>query len=213
MRFNLEKFSDYSTVKKSILDANALSDVLLLDLDETLVSHKSFVYDRILKYLETLSDFEWSPELSEKLFKRIEFEGTDGVLDFVIDQFCKSAKIDELLTYLRTDFGLPEGFFRPGVKEALTNLNDSFKLKICTNGNELQQAIKVRYLSEMLGFEIPAFFCTGIASKPSPLCLIRALGDTPPDHALFIGDSEVDSLAAAKAGVKFINVSNLLTST
>jgi HAD superfamily hydrolase (TIGR01549 family) len=213
MRFSLEKFSDYPTVKKSILDANAMSDVLLLDLDETLVSHKSFVYNRILRYFETLPDFEWNPELSEKLINRIEFEGTDGVLDFVIDQFYKSAKIDELLKYLRTDFGLPEGFFRPGAKEALTNLNENFVLKICTNGNELQQAIKVRYLNEMLGFEIPAFFCASIASKPSPLCLIHALGGTPPDHALFIGDSEVDSLAAEGAGVKFINVSNLLVST
>jgi HAD superfamily hydrolase (TIGR01549 family) len=213
MRFSLEKFSDYPSVKKSILGANALSDVLLLDLDETLVSHNSFVYDRILKYFETLSDFEWNPELSEILFKRIEFEGTDGVLDFVIDQFYKSAKIDELLTYLRSDFGLPEGFFRPGVKDALTNLNENFILKICTNGNELQQRIKVRYLNEMLGFEIPAFFCTSIASKPSPLCLIHALGDTPTDHALFIGDSDVDSLAAARAGVKFINISNLLAGT
>jgi len=151
MRFSLEKFSDYPTVKKSILDANAMSDVLLLDLDETLVSHKSFVYNRILRYFETLPDFEWNPELSEKLINRIEFEGTDGVLDFVIDQFYKSAKIE--------------------------------------------------------------FFCASIASKPSPLCLIHALGGTPPDHALFIGDSEVDSLAAEGAGVKFINVSNLLVST
>jgi phosphoglycolate phosphatase-like HAD superfamily hydrolase len=64
----------------------------------------------------------------------------------------------------------------------------------------------------MLGFKIPTFYCSAIASKPSPLCLIRALGDTSPDHALFVGDSEVDSLAAMRAGVKFLNVSNLLLS-
>lgn len=213
MKFSLEKFSDYPLLKKSIFGANALSDILLLDLDETLVSHKSFVYDRILKYFAALSDFEWNPELTEKLMNRIEVEGTDGVLDFVIDEFYESAKIDELLTYLRTDLGLPEGFLRPGAKETLTKLNNDFVLKICTNGNELQQAIKIRYLNEMLGFEIPTFFCASIASKPSPLCLIRALGDTPPDHALFIGDSDIDSLAAESAGVKFFNVSNLLAST
>jgi len=213
MRFSLEKFSDYPTVKKSILGANPFSVLLLLDLDETLVSHKTFVYDRILRYFETLSTFEGNPELSEKLFDRIKFEGTDGVLDFVIDQFYESTKIDELLTYLRTDLGLPADFFRPGAKETLTSLNDNFVLKICTNGNELQQAIKIRYLNEMLGFEIPTFFCASIASKPSPICLIRALGDSPPNHALFIGDSEVDSLAAERAGVKFLNVSSLLAGT
>jgi len=213
MRFSLEKFSDYPIVKKSILGANPFSVLLLLDLDETLVSHKTFVYDRILRYFETLSTFEGNPELSEKLFDRIKFEGTDGVLDFVIDHFCESIKIDELLIYLRTDLGLPAGFFRPGAKETLTSLNDNFVLKICTNGNELQQAIKVRYLNEMLGFEIPTFFCASIASKPSPICLIRALGDSPPNHALFIGDSEVDSLAAERAGVKFLNVSSLLAGT
>jgi len=213
MRFSLKKFSDYSIVKQSILDANALSVVLLLDLDETLVSHKSFVYDRILKYAETLSNHEWNLELSEKLFNRIEIIGTDGVLDFVIDQLYESARIDEILTYLRTDFGLPAEFFRPGAKETITKLNESFVLKICTNGNERQQAIKVNYLNEMLGFKIPTFFCTNIASKPSPLCLIRALGDTSPDHAIFIGDSDVDSLAAERAGVKFLNISNLLSGT
>jgi HAD superfamily hydrolase (TIGR01549 family) len=213
MKFSLEKFSDYPTVKKSILKANVLSEVLLLDLDETLVSHNSFVYDRILKYFESLSDFEWNSELPEKLFRRIYFEGTDRVLDFVVNQFYESAKTDELLAYLRTEHGLPEGFLRPGAKETLTKLNENFVLKICTNGNELQQAIKVRYLNEMLGFEIPTVYCVRIASKPSPLCLIRALGDTPPDHALFIGDSDVDSLAAKRAGVKFLHISNLLVST
>ncbi len=213
MRFSLEKFSDYSIVKKSILDANALASVLLLDLDETLVSHKSFVYDRILRYNQTLSTFARNPELSEKLFNQIKFEGTDGVLDFVIDQFHESAKIDELLTYLRTDLGLPADFFRPGAKETLTSLNNNFALKICTNGNELQQAIKIRYLNQMLGFEIPTFFCASIASKPSPLCLICALGDSSPNHALFIGDSDVDSLAAERAGVKFLNVTSLLAGT
>jgi predicted DNA-binding protein YlxM (UPF0122 family) len=66
---------------------------LLLDLDETLVSHKSFVYDRILKYAETLSNYEWNLELSEKLFNRIEIIGTDGVLDFVIDQLGKDTNL------------------------------------------------------------------------------------------------------------------------
>lgn len=213
MRFNLAKFSDYPCVKKSILGANSLAEILLLDLDETLVSHKSFVYNRILKYLETLSSHELNSEVSEKLFKRIELEGTDGVLDFVIDQLFESAKIDDLLIYLRSDLGIPEGFFRPGAKETLTRLNESFTLKICTNGNEIQQAIKTNYLNEILGFEISPFFCSSIAPKPSPLCLIRALGVTSPDHALFIGDSEADSMAAESAGVKFLNVSNLLHST
>jgi HAD superfamily hydrolase (TIGR01549 family) len=213
LKFSLEKFSDYPIVEKSILEANPMSDVLLLDLDETLVSHKSFVYDRILKYFETLSDFERNAELSEKLFRRIKFEGTDGVLNFVINQFCESVEIDELITYLRTEQGLPQGLLRPGVKETLTNLCENFVLKICTNGNEFQQRIKVRYLNEMLGFEIPTFFCASIASKPSPLCLTRALGNTSPDRALFIGDSDVDSLAAERAGVKFLHISNLLVST
>jgi HAD superfamily hydrolase (TIGR01549 family) len=212
MRFSLKKFSDYSTVIKSIHEANALTNVLLLDLDETLVSHKSFVYDRILKYVETVSKKNWNPKLSEKLFAQIEIKGTDGVLDFVADQLHESALIEDLLMYLRTDLGVPTGFFRPGARETITKLNDNFVLKICTNGNEQQQAIKVDYLNEMLGFKIPTFYCSAIASKPSPLCVIRALGDTPPDHALFVGDSEVDSLAAMRAGVKFLNVSNLLLS-
>jgi phosphoglycolate phosphatase-like HAD superfamily hydrolase len=213
MRFSLEKFSDYPIVIKSIHDANALTKVLLLDLDETLVSHKSFVYDRILKYVESVSNKNWNPELSENLFSRIEIKGTDGVLDFVVDQLNESASIEDLLMYLRTDLGVPTGFFRPGARETITKLNENFVLKICTNGNERQQAIKVDYLNEMLGFKIPTFYCSTIASKPSPLCLIRALEAKSADHALFIGDSAVDSLAADRAGVKFLNVSNLLLST
>jgi hypothetical protein len=46
-----------------------------------------------------------------------------------------------------------------------------------------------------------------------PLCFIRALGETPPDHALFFGDSDVVSLAAEGVGVKFFKVSILLAST
>ncbi len=213
MRFNLEEFSDYPNIMKSILDTNALTKVLLLDLDETLVSHKIYVYDRILKYVKTFYEHKWNPELFEKLFNRIALEGTDGVLDFVVDQLHESVSTEDLLKYLRTDLGVPAGFFRPRVKETITKLNQNFVLKICTNGNELQQAIKVVYLHEMLGFEIPTFYCSAIASKPSPVCLIQALGDTSPDHALFVGDGEVDSIAAARAGVKFLNVSNLLLRT
>lgn len=212
MKFNLEEFLDYQIVKKSIHDANALTSILLLDLDETLVSHKSFVYDRILKYVKTLYGNNLNSALSEKLFNRIKFEGTDGVLDFVVDQLHESASIEDLLTCLRTDLGIPAGFFRPGARETITRLNENFVLRICTNGNEQQQAIKVEYLNGMLGFKIPTVYCSTIASKPSPLCLIRALGDKSPDHALFIGDSEVDSLAAESAGVKFLDVSNLLLS-
>lgn len=213
MRFNLKKFSDYPTIIKSIHDANALAKVLLLDLDETLVSHKTFVYDRIIKYVETFYERKYNPAFFENLFSRIALQGTDGVLDFVVHQLHDSVLIEDLLNHLRTDLGVPAGFFRPGARETLTKLNENFVLKICTNGNEQQQAIKVEYLNKMLGFKIPTFYCSAIASKPSPQCLVRALGDTSPDHALFVGDSEVDYLAAVGVGVKFLNVSNLLLNT
>jgi phosphoglycolate phosphatase len=92
-----------------------------------------------------------------------------------------------------------------GFRETLDILCPIVSLAVCTNRSSSMDAVLER-------FDIASYFdCVMTASKvinpkPSPEPLIKILGHygISPCEALFVGDSEVDSLAAAAAGVDFV---------
>ena len=68
----------------------------------------------------------------------------------------------------------------------------------CINFQNIKDCIKIYYANE-------------IAPKPDPAgaLLIIKQNNLEKGKTLFIGDSSVDEQCATKAGIKFINISNL----
>jgi HAD superfamily hydrolase (TIGR01549 family) len=92
-----------------------------------------------------------------------------------------------------------------GFRETLDILQPIVSLAVCTNRSSSMDAVLER-------FDLSSYFdCVMTASKvahpkPSPESLFKVLDHygISPSEALFVGDSEVDSLAAAAAGVHFV---------
>jgi phosphoglycolate phosphatase-like HAD superfamily hydrolase len=68
--------------------------------------------------------------------------------------------------------------------------------------------LKVGILEQQLNNKLNVFYCEQIKPKPSPECLIKALGEKSSTQALFIGDSMVDEEAAELAGIRFMNANS-----
>ncbi len=92
-----------------------------------------------------------------------------------------------------------------GFRETLERLYRLYHLAICTNRSTSMETV-------LQNFDLARYFrCVMTASlvsnpKPHPEPLLKVLGQLglAPREALFIGDSEVDSQAAASAGIPFI---------
>jgi HAD superfamily hydrolase (TIGR01549 family) len=92
-----------------------------------------------------------------------------------------------------------------GLKSALTRLSEKFPLAVATNrGSSMQELLT--------HFELAQFFKVIVTSrdverpKPAPDMLLlaaRQLGTSPGD-CLFIGDSELDRLAATEVSMPFV---------
>lgn len=100
---------------------------------------------------------------------------------------------------------VPLMLMEEGFRETLDILRPMVSLAVCTNRSTSMDAVLER-------FDLASYFgCVMTASKvvnpkPSPEPLFKVLDHygIAPWEALFVGDSEVDSLAAAAAGVHFV---------
>lgn len=94
--------------------------------------------------------------------------------------------------------------FYPGAREALAMLAASgHRLALCTNKPEAPTHAVIQHMG------IADVFAAVVAGgmlperKPAPEMLLRAIELSGGGRSLFVGDSEVDSLTAARAGVPF----------
>jgi phosphoglycolate phosphatase-like HAD superfamily hydrolase len=100
---------------------------------------------------------------------------------------------------------VPLMIMEEGFRETLDILLPLVSLAVCTNRSSSMDAVLER-------FDLASYFgCVMTASKvsspkPSPEPLFKVLDHygIKPCEALFVGDSEVDSLAAAASGVPFV---------
>lgn len=112
-------------------------------------------------------------------------------------RFAKTIHYRDLMPYMRME----DGFIN-----ALDQIKEYAALAICTN-----RATSMDMIIEDFGLT-GYFECVMTASqvanpKPHPEPLLKVLDyfDVKPEDALFIGDGEVDMLAAKSAGVAFIS--------
>lgn len=92
-----------------------------------------------------------------------------------------------------------------GFRETLDELSGAVELAVCTNrSTSMDMVLESFNLSHYFGCVMTA--CKVANPKPHPDPLLKVLDHfgLEPGEALFVGDSEVDSLAAAAAGVPFV---------
>lgn len=205
------EFKKSSFIEDKILGISNHARCVLLDLDGTLFNQDEFIHNRLL--VRVSSEF---PELSEEevsriLLHQIERNGTKNIIDFLINQFSGRLAVNDLLSVLRSDeYPIPISCFRPNLIDFLLFMNAQFSLAICTNGNQLQQSVKIRALNSFVGLDIPTIYCADYFPKPNPICLNIAKGDFSPEETIFIGDSKIDEEAAMRAGIAFLNVIEII---
>lgn len=94
----------------------------------------------------------------------------------------------------------------PHVPETLSALKSAkILLGLCTNKSEAATKIILDNLQLAQFFDVVIGGDSTKAMKPDPLPLLTALQslDTAPDEAVFIGDSQVDMMAAKNAAMRF----------
>ena len=92
-----------------------------------------------------------------------------------------------------------------GLVETLEQLKGRVHLAVCTNRSTSMEAVLNGFnLSEYFSFIMTAARSSFPKPHPEPLVRILAHYGLKPEEALFVGDSAVDSQAAAAAGVPFV---------
>lgn len=181
-----------------------MKNLVIYDLDGTLIDSAMTVTDILNRMLLEKS----KPLLPVEIVRPLTALGGRELIEQSLA--CEISEVDELLDEFRSYYAEavidPKTLF-PEVAEVLNSLKTlGYRLAICTNKPRLlaEKTIKAVGLKGFFDFML----CGGEAesNKPSPDPLIRILQHfkTKPDEALFVGDSEVDFLAAKGASVPFV---------
>lgn len=92
-----------------------------------------------------------------------------------------------------------------GLEATLAKLAGRVHLAVCTNRSTSMEAVLEGFnLAGYFSFVMTAAKASFPKPHPDPLNRILAHYDLKPEEALFVGDSVVDSQAAAAAGVSFV---------
>ncbi len=92
----------------------------------------------------------------------------------------------------------------PGATEALDRLAAAgLALSVCTNKPEAPARAVLAAMGWQDRFDLVIGGDTLAVKKPDPAPLRAALGDTRPEDALYVGDSETDAETAAAADIRF----------
>jgi len=108
----------------------------------------------------------------------------------------------------------PEPFIRlmveePGLKEFLTFLRPKIKTAICTNRTTtIGQVLSLHGLSGSFDLVVSALDVAHPKPHPESLLKIIDTFEVLPQEALYVGDSEVDALAARQAAIPLVAYKN-----
>jgi len=118
------------------------------------------------------------------------------------DRWEKSLRFVGTINYLNL---IPLMEMESGLLETLEHLKGKLHLAICTNRSSSMDAVLEGFnLTQYFSYVMTAAKASFPKPHPDPLLRILAHYGIKAEEALFVGDSVVDSLAAAAAGVPFV---------
>ncbi|MEO8150341.1 MAG: HAD-IA family hydrolase [Bacteroidia bacterium] len=183
----------------------------IFDLDNTLYDEVKYLYPAFSSISREL-DIEYRRgylEVFKFLKNTFDKQGRKNLFDRLIIEYDFSPEIIDLcLQKLRTVKIHGKINLKKDMKRCIARLlSDNKKLYVLTNGNIEQQKNKVEQINwNGMKENISFYFANEIEPKPSPAGILKIIADhnLNKEEILFIGDDEVDRLAAEDSGVDFI---------
>lgn len=159
-------------------------------------------YNRILKHMNR-------PELTTEQFAYCHMHTVDNALRFL---FVDADELETALAFRREmsylDF-VPRMIIEPQLKTLLRKLRPGIKTAVGTNRSDTMDAVMETHgLTDDFDLVVTALDVP--APKPAPDILNRVLStfQLEADQTIYIGDSEVDELAADAAGIPLVAYRN-----
>jgi phosphoglycolate phosphatase len=159
-------------------------------------------YNRILKHMNR-------PELTPEQFAFCHMHTVDNALRFL---FADAGEFEEAWAFRREmsylDF-IPRMIIEPQLKALLRKLRPGIKTAVGTNRSDTMDAVMETHgLTDDFDLVVTALDVP--APKPAPDILNRVLSTfgLDADQTIYIGDSEVDELAAGAAGIPLVAYRN-----
>jgi len=148
------------------------------------------------------------PLMTESQFNFVHMHTVDESVAYLFDEqgleevhaFRKSMDYQPFLKYMRIE---------PYLKPLLRRLRPRYKTAIATNRTDTMDFVLTAYdLTPLFDLVITARDVSNPKPHPEPLNKISAHFNCAPDDMIYIGDSELDQIAAQAAGVRFIAYNN-----
>ncbi len=134
------------------------------------------------------------------------------VLAFFFPQEPQKSQALELAAAVEYRELIPLMRMEQGFMETLEELQPRFHLAVCTNRSTSMEEVLAKFdLTRFFGYVMTASKVKNPKPHPEPLHRILEHYRIAPHEALFVGDSELDRLAAAAAGVPFVAYKASLT--
>ena len=176
-------------------------NLVVFDLDGTLVSSHETIYKATLHALKEINIYPKMPE--DDFYKTIgmHFEDIFAQFGFCVPDFEKFIGIYKSIYFDYIDLSVAY----PGVSKIISKLrDDDIKTALLTTKGQDLAEIILRHFKLFDEFDYIMGRRPGIAHKPSPEPLLKISGDLNIDIAetLIVGDSELDIQCGKSAGSK-----------
>ncbi len=157
-------------------------------------------YERIMTPLGETLDRQ-----DETLMRVLHTHANRDVLSFIFPHEPQRSRALELAAAINYRELIPLMRMEQGFRETLEELHLRFDLAVCTNRASSMEDLLTEFdLGRFFGCVMTAALVKNPKPHPEPLQRILHHYRIAPHEALFVGDSHLDSQAAAAAGIPFV---------
>lgn len=194
-----------------LIDQIRAGRTVLFDLDNTIYNEDIFLLGAYK--LLALNQNRYRPDLVYiYLSETLHDQGTSRIFDKLLHHFPDiDLNINDCLFFLRNYRAKP--LIRPyrWYVDLINSLDDSFHVRIITNGNVLQQINKISSIDLCLPENrYSVVYANSIAGKPSPASFYEFHDSDNFTNPIYIGDSDVDRTFCENLSIEFFNVNSVI---
>ncbi len=168
---------------------------------DTETSNKAY-YNQILQHANR-------PALTPDQFTFVHMHTTDKAISHLFPDKAEAAEANAYRKQMPYLPFLEKMEIEPYLKPLLRRLRPTYPTAIATNRtNTIQTVLETYGLADLFDFVVSAWDVEHPKPHPDPLNKILRHFDIEPDELLYVGDSELDQIAAEAAGVILVAYKN-----
>ncbi len=168
---------------------------------DTETSNKAY-YNQILQHMD-------KPALTPEQFIFVHMHTTDKAISHLFPDAAEAAEANAFRKQMPYLPFLEQMEIEPYLKPLLHWLRPAYQTAIATNRtNTIGTVLEAHGLADLFDFVVSAWDVEHPKPHPDPLNKILRHFDINPDEMLYIGDSELDQLAAEAAGAILVAFNN-----